>query len=85
MKFAVRYLKNTFYPLNLPDSMKLEDGDIDVKVNVGDRVATGQTIAVMDLDKIQAKGINDTVIAILLNTASYRVVSVENGQLVAQG
>ena len=67
------------------DSMKLEDGDIDVKVNVGDRVATGQTIAVMDLDKIQAKGINDTVIAILLNTASYRVVSVENGQLVAQG
>ena len=41
--------------------------------------------AVMDLDKIQAKGINDTVIAILLNTASYRVVSVENGQLVAQG
>ena len=67
------------------DSMKLEDGDIDVKVNVGDRVATGQTIAVMDLDKIHAKGINDTVIAILLNTASYRVVSVENGQLVAQG
>lgn len=67
------------------DSMKLEDGDIDVKVNVGDRVATGQTIAIMDLDKIQSKGINDTVIAILLNTASYRVVSVENGQLVAQG
>ena len=28
MKFAVRYLKNTFYPLNLPDSMKLEDGQM---------------------------------------------------------
>lgn len=28
MKFAVRYLKNTFYPLNVPDSMKLEDGQM---------------------------------------------------------
>lgn len=28
MKFAVRYLKNTFYPLNVPDTMKLEDGQM---------------------------------------------------------
>lgn len=28
MKFAVRYLKNTYYPLNVPDSIKLEDGQI---------------------------------------------------------
>jgi len=28
MKFAVRYLKNTFYPLNVPDSIHLEDGQM---------------------------------------------------------
>jgi cell fate regulator YaaT (PSP1 superfamily) len=28
MKFAVRYLKNTFYPLNVPDTIKLEDGQM---------------------------------------------------------
>ena len=28
MKFAVKYLKNTFYPLNVPDNIKLEDGQM---------------------------------------------------------
>ena len=28
MKFAVRYLKNTFYPLNVPETIKLEDGQM---------------------------------------------------------
>lgn len=28
MKFAVRYLKNTFYPLNVPETMKLSDGQM---------------------------------------------------------
>lgn len=28
MKFAVRYLKNTFYPLNVPESIQLEDGQM---------------------------------------------------------
>lgn len=28
MKFAVRYLKNTFYPINVPDSVHLEDGQM---------------------------------------------------------
>ncbi len=28
MKFAVRYLKNTFYPLKVPDNIKLEDGQM---------------------------------------------------------
>ncbi len=28
MKFAVRYLKNTFYPINAPDSVHLEDGQM---------------------------------------------------------
>lgn len=28
MKFAVRYLKNTFYPLNVPESIHLEDGQM---------------------------------------------------------
>ena len=27
-KFAVRYLKNTFYPLNVPDTLTLEDGQM---------------------------------------------------------
>ena len=27
-KFATLYLKNTFYPLNVPDSVKLEDGQL---------------------------------------------------------
>lgn len=28
MKFAVRYLKNTFYPLNVPETVKLQDGQM---------------------------------------------------------
>ena len=28
MKFAVKYLKNTFYPLSVPDTIKLEDGQM---------------------------------------------------------
>lgn len=28
MKFAVRYLKNTFYPLNVPDNIHLQDGQV---------------------------------------------------------
>ncbi len=28
MKFAVRYLKNTFYPLDLPENIHLEDGQM---------------------------------------------------------
>lgn len=28
MKFAVRYLKNTYYPLNIPDGIKLECGQM---------------------------------------------------------
>ncbi|MCI1273596.1 MAG: stage 0 sporulation protein [Clostridiaceae bacterium] len=28
MKFAVRYLKNTYYPLNVPDTINLEDGQM---------------------------------------------------------
>lgn len=28
MKFAVRYLKNTFYPLNVPETMNLADGQM---------------------------------------------------------
>lgn len=28
MKFAVRYLKNAYYPLNVPDSVTLEDGQM---------------------------------------------------------
>lgn len=27
-KFAVRYIKNTFYPLNVPDTISLEDGQM---------------------------------------------------------
>ena len=28
MKFAVNYIKNTFYPLNVPDNIQLEDGQM---------------------------------------------------------
>ena len=28
MKYAVRYIKNTFYPLNVPDDMSLQDGQM---------------------------------------------------------
>lgn len=28
MKFAVNYVKNTFYPLDVPDTLKLEDGQM---------------------------------------------------------
>ena len=28
MKFAVRYLKNTFYPLEVPETIHLEDGQM---------------------------------------------------------
>ena len=26
MKYAVKYLKNTFYPLNVPDNTEIEEG-----------------------------------------------------------
>ena len=28
MKFAVRYIKNTYYPINVPDTIKLQDGQM---------------------------------------------------------
>ena len=28
MKYAVKYLKNTFYPLDVPDNIHLEDGQL---------------------------------------------------------
>ena len=28
MKYAVKYLKNTFYPLNVPDNIKVEEGQL---------------------------------------------------------
>lgn len=28
MKFAVKYIKNTFYPLNVPDTLNIEDGQL---------------------------------------------------------
>ena len=27
-KFAVKYLKNTFYPLEVPETLKIEDGQM---------------------------------------------------------
>ena len=28
MKFAVNYIKNTFYPLNVPENIHIEDGQM---------------------------------------------------------
>ena len=28
MKYAVNYLKNTFYPLEVPDTIKIDDGQM---------------------------------------------------------
>ena len=32
MKYAVRYLKNTFYPLEVPETLKLEGNRLGVHV-----------------------------------------------------
>ena len=61
------------------DTMKLEDGDIEVKVKVGDKVTAGQEIAVMDRAKLAEKGIDDTVVALLLNSTSYANVTFDQG------
>ena len=66
------------------DSMKVEPGDIDVKVKVGDTVTAGDPIAVLHRDKLAAKSIDDTVIVVLLNSAKYSSVSVEDNAIIAK-
>lgn len=66
------------------DSMKVEPGDIDVKVKVGDTVKAGDPIAVLHRDKLAAKSIDDTVIVVLLNSAKYSSVSVEDNAIIAK-
>ena len=39
MKYAVKYLKNTFYPLNVPENVKLEEGQlVIVRTDKGEEV-----------------------------------------------
>jgi len=66
------------------DSMKVEPGDIDVKVKVGDTVTAGDPIAILHRDKLAAKSIDDTVIVVLLNSAKYSSVSVEDNAIIAK-
>lgn len=44
-KFAVRYLKNTYYPLNVPDTINLEDGQmVIVKTEKGEEALKAFTV-----------------------------------------
>ena len=45
MKYAVRYLKNTFYPLKLPDGVKVEDGQlVIVRTDKGEEVLKAELV-----------------------------------------
>ena len=46
MKYAVRYLKNTFYPLKVPDDVKLEDGQfVIVRTDKGEEVLKAELVS----------------------------------------
>ena len=46
MKFAVKYLKNTFYPLDVPDNIQLEDGQlVIVRTEKGEEVLKAELLS----------------------------------------
>jgi len=57
------------------DSTKLAGDEIDVIVKAGDAVKQGQKIAEINREMFAAKGIDDTVVTILLNSKDYAKVT----------
>lgn len=57
------------------DSMSLTGNEINVLVKSGERIKAGACIANIDLEAFQKQGINDTIIAILMNSAEYKQVT----------
>lgn len=46
MKYAVKYLKNTFYPLEVPDNVKVEDGQfVIVRTEKGEEVLKAELVS----------------------------------------
>ncbi len=59
------------------DSMKLSGDEIEVKVSVGAQVNQGDVLAHIALDKFAARGLDNTIIAILLNSGDYTSIYVD--------
>lgn len=60
------------------DSIKLTRNEIQVLVEPGQAVKAGETIARLDLDAFQKQGIDDTIIAILLNSSAYQQITADS-------
>jgi PTS system beta-glucosides-specific IIC component len=57
------------------DSTKLAGDEIDVIVKAGDHVKLGQQVAKIDRALFESKGIDDTIVTILLNSKDYNKVT----------
>ena len=60
------------------DSMKLTEHEITPLVEVGQTVSRGQLLAKVDLEAFKAKQLDDAIIVILLNSAAYAEVRVDD-------
>ena len=60
------------------DSIKLTRNEIQVLVEPVQAVKAGETIARLDLDAFQKQGIDDTIIAILLNSSAYQQITADS-------
>lgn len=57
------------------DSIKLSGNEIEVLVKSGDHIDAGECIAKLDLEEFHKQEIDDTIIAILMNSAEYKQVT----------
>ena len=72
MKFAVRYLKNTFYPLNVPETIHLEDGQMVVVRTEKGEEALKVFIVNSEIEKLWEKAKNKPEPLPVIRTLSQR-------------
>lgn len=72
MKFAVRYLKNTYYPLIVPETIKLEDGQMVVVRTEKGEEALKVFIVNSQIEKIWSKAKNKPEALHVIRTLSQR-------------
>lgn len=72
MKFAVRYLKNTYYPLNVPENIKLEDGQMVIVRTEKGEEALKVFLVNSEVEKLWAKAKNKPEPLPLIRTLTQR-------------
>ncbi len=72
MKFAVRYLKNTYYPLNVPENVKLEDGQMVIVRTEKGEEALKVFLVNSEVEKLWAKAKNKPEPLPLIRTLTQR-------------